>query len=89
MVSKIWLRLSILSVFLLAGCVQPTPTPAGSQTPAGGQTPSGYPIDSSTPKSDAYPAAGATPTAPAVDATQPGSPAPAPTTGAAARLAPL
>ena len=81
MVWKMWLRLSILSVFLLAGCVQPTPTPASSPTAA---TNSAYPGQSitDTPFPPGYPANEATPA-------QSGSPYPAPTTGAAARLAPL
>ena len=86
MVWRMWLRISIVSVFLLAGCVQPTPTPAGTQTPAGGYP--GYPpTETSLPSS--YPAGDTTPSAPPAVATQSSSPDPAPTTGAAARLAPL
>jgi len=79
MVWKLWLRMSIVSVFLLAGCVQPTPTPAGTATPVTNQ---GYPgqLVTSTPFPPGYPAP---------DATQSGSPYPVPTTGAAARLGPL
>lgn len=85
MVWKLWLRMSILSVFLLAGCVQPTPTPAGTATPgAGGAYPGLGPT--ATPFPPGYPASQATP---AAESTQSGSPYPAPTTGAAARLAPL
>ena len=82
MVWRMWLRMTIVSVFFLAGCVQPTPTPAGTATPG---TDGAYPGQSltATPLPPGYPAA--------ADATQSGSPypAPAPTTGAAARLGPL
>jgi len=86
MVWRMWLRMSIVSVFLLAGCVQPTPTPAGTGTPQSGY-PSYPPTETSLPSS--YPSGDSTPTAPAGEATQPSVPYPAPTTGAAARLGPL
>ena len=81
MVWKLCLRLSIVSVFLLAGCKQPTPTPAGSPTAAASGAYPGLPT-TATPFPPGYPANAAT-------ATQSGLPYPAPTTGAAARLAPL
>jgi hypothetical protein len=81
MVLKLWLRMGLLSMFLLAGCVQPTPTPASTQTPdAGGAYPGLVPT--LTPVPGNYPAPGseATPTA---------GPYPAPTSGAVSHLVPL
>ncbi len=86
MVIRTWLRVSMLAAFLVAGCVQPTPTPAGTATPASGY-PGFAPTETSLPAS--YPAGDVTPTPPAAETNQPGSPYPAPTTGAAARLGPL
>ena len=85
MVWKLWLRVSLVTLFLLTGCVKQTPTPAS----AGNQTPAGYPGYPPAATSEAYPADGPTATAPAVPPTQPSEPYPAPTTGAAARLGPL
>ena len=62
MVSKWWLRMGLLSMFLLAGCVQPTPTPTA--TSGAGST--AYPglVPTATPVPGNYPAPGpqATPT---------------------------
>ena len=72
-------------MFLLAGCVQPTPTPAattGAGTAYPGQAPT------LTPYAPNYPA-GATPQAPSAEATPTAGPYPAPTSGALARLGPL
>ena len=85
MVLKLWLRVSLMTMFLLAGCVKPTPTP----TAAGTQTPVGYPGYPPTATSEAYPANGAPATAPAAQPTPTSGPYPAPTAGAAARLVPL
>ncbi len=91
MVSKWWLRMGLVSMFLLAGCVQPTPTstPTATSSPAvPGYPGPGYPGPAATEvPSTGYPGA-STPLAPGAEST-PTGPYPAPTSGAVSHLVPL
>jgi len=78
-VLKSLLRIGVLTAFLLAGCVQPTPTPPPTATPGAGL--SGYPAPGPTVTEvpGSYPAPGDTPLPPA--ATEPVTAYPVPTAG--------
>ncbi len=85
MVLKKCLRISLLTLFLLAGCVQPTPTPTATVLPpatnpngAGTAYPGEAPTD--TPGPSSYPAPGDTPVPPEATAL-PATPYPVATAG--------
>jgi len=88
MVSKWWLRVGLLSMFLLAGCKPPTATPTATPAQAAGSPgyPAPAPTDTIAPPS--YPA-GTTPTAPIPPDTPTSGPYPEPTAGGLAQRFPL
>jgi hypothetical protein len=78
-VLKSLLRMGVLTAFVLAGCIQPTPPPPPTATPGAGL--SGYPAQEPTftPSAGSYPAGGDTPLPPATP--EPATAYPAATSG--------
>jgi hypothetical protein len=90
MALKWWLRVGLLSMFLLAGCKQSTPTPSSTQASTPGSAYPAYP-PTATSAPVSYPAPGTTATAvpPNTVPAPTSGPYPAPTSGAVAHLVPL